>query len=640
MAEAISQAIDDTKRQSIFTYNILRGPEYIRILTLDPRAGENELSCTLETVELHRAEDDYIALSYVWGNPAKTSPIICNGKLMQVTVNLAEALRGLRDPTTPTRLWADAICIDQSNNAEKKQQVRMMGMIYTNARRIIVWLGTDPEGIASDCFALISRTNSYLDQQLAIHGSWADIPTLVKPYPDAICDNKLRWDKVRKMISLPWFTRVWVIQEAGLAKRCSLQWGKSDLEFAHIMELASWQLHREDVSEITGPLGLIRIINQFRDVYCTFNNPVTWRVNLPLIGTDKAYAGRLFVDLLYAANNGTGATDKRDHIFAFLGSPLALQENGKLLVEPDYNKDWRDVYYEAACSFLRHPREAAFVLSRVKHFSPASLKDPTIPTWIPRWDRTPEFTISRPYFWFRAGGTGDFSPLIREDRTLAVQGIIIGSVAFTSRPIRKHNVGMDPRTWDEEYRVTRKPFIDVLWEETLQAVGQTVAIDQDQDQFEKEFTWTLAREFPAADKTCDSRYMAEFETYRRLVRSAAISNNYSRESHVEPPPSHIIEVYPRNFTGRFYNYCHDLRVAVLDSGRLGLVPEIAEPGDYCCVLLGVPVPIILRLVSSKDKTYNLVGESYVRGVMAGEAIESGESETKHQLENCGTIIIM
>jgi hypothetical protein len=133
----------------------------------------------------------------------------------------------------------------------------------------------------------------------------------------------------------------------------------------------------------------------------------------------KEHAGQPFVDLLFAAS-GMGAADKRDHIFAFLGSPLAFRPDGKLLVEPNYNKDLWDVYYEAACSFLRHLREAPFLLSRVKHFSLESLKDPRIPTWVPRWDRTPEFTISRYYFWFRAGGVGNFRPLVREDRTLAV----------------------------------------------------------------------------------------------------------------------------------------------------------------------------------------------------------------------------
>jgi hypothetical protein len=77
------------------------------------------------------------------------------------------------------------------------------------------------------------------------------------------------------MLSLGWFTRVWVIQEAGLGKRCNLRWGKSELDFSHIMELALWQLHREDVSDITGPLKLLRLTNQFRSIYCSYNNPVT-----------------------------------------------------------------------------------------------------------------------------------------------------------------------------------------------------------------------------------------------------------------------------------------------------------------------------------------------------------------------------
>jgi hypothetical protein len=113
-----------------------------------------------------------------------------------VTPNLAEALRGLRDSATPTRLWADAICIDQSNNEEKNQQVRRMGTIYTNARQVVVWLGNDEDEIASDCFDLISSTNAYLDQQLVTYGAWADIPTLVKPYP--ISDDQLRWTRFER----------------------------------------------------------------------------------------------------------------------------------------------------------------------------------------------------------------------------------------------------------------------------------------------------------------------------------------------------------------------------------------------------------------------------------------------------------
>jgi len=290
-------------------------------------------------------------------------------------------------------------------------------------------------------------------------------------------------------------------------------------------------------------------------------------------------------------------------------------------VEPDYNKDLSDVNYETACSFLRHPREAPFLLSRVKHLSPNSLGDPNIPSWVPRWDVAAEFSISRNYFWFRAGGIGNFKPKVRGDKTLAVQGIIIGSVAFTSRIIHRHNLGTDPNEWDEEYRVTRKPFIDVLWGETLQGASPATG------QLENEFAWTLARAFPATPgKTCDAQFMAEFTAYRHLVRSSA------RESGSQPASSHDIEAFPRDFMHRL-NYCDDLRVAVLDSvhsGRLGLVPHVARPGDCCCILFGVPVPMILRPVA--DNRYVLVGESYVDGVMAGEIVGSlAEGRVKEAL---------
>ena len=77
-------------------------------------AGDDELSCELEVVHLKEQENSYTVLLYVWGNPRKTTSCICGGRSARITVNLAEALRALRDPKTALRLWADAICINQA----------------------------------------------------------------------------------------------------------------------------------------------------------------------------------------------------------------------------------------------------------------------------------------------------------------------------------------------------------------------------------------------------------------------------------------------------------------------------------------------------------------------------------------------
>jgi hypothetical protein len=46
-------------------------------------------------------------------------------------------------------LWIDAICIDQRkekhSTKERNSQVQMMGEIFNEARRVLVWLGTGDE---------------------------------------------------------------------------------------------------------------------------------------------------------------------------------------------------------------------------------------------------------------------------------------------------------------------------------------------------------------------------------------------------------------------------------------------------------------------------------------------------------------
>jgi len=70
----------------------LTGPN-IRLLQL--ASGSDDLECRLIEVSI----DDlppYEALSYVWGDARITEPIKCNGKIVQVTTNLAKALRKVR----------------------------------------------------------------------------------------------------------------------------------------------------------------------------------------------------------------------------------------------------------------------------------------------------------------------------------------------------------------------------------------------------------------------------------------------------------------------------------------------------------------------------------------------------------------
>lgn len=77
------------------------------------------------------------------------------------------------------------------------------------------------------------------------------------------------------MVNLRWFKRLWVIQEAGLAKECVLLWGGQAMEFAEIVELASWVGYRADLGTLIGGTDAIRIGDIFVQAQCTYRNPKT-----------------------------------------------------------------------------------------------------------------------------------------------------------------------------------------------------------------------------------------------------------------------------------------------------------------------------------------------------------------------------
>jgi hypothetical protein len=92
----------------------------IRLLHIAPGKIGESLHCSLEAVSLDHLVP-YTALSYTWGSPEKDHVITCNAMQMGITKNLHEALQSLHNPETPRAVWADAICIDQSNIQERGQ---------------------------------------------------------------------------------------------------------------------------------------------------------------------------------------------------------------------------------------------------------------------------------------------------------------------------------------------------------------------------------------------------------------------------------------------------------------------------------------------------------------------------------------
>ncbi|EMC95424.1 hypothetical protein BAUCODRAFT_46876, partial [Baudoinia panamericana UAMH 10762] len=168
---------------------------------------DRQLVCELRQVSLG-STPDYDAISYAWNGEKPTVPVICNGRTLLLTPSLHEALYTLYRMGQLRAVWADAICIDQSNDSEKAIQVPLMGHYYTHAKRVLVWLGTS--GLSTtlamraipDLNRQLSRTPDSIvitNKSLLQH----DLPRMEDPV----------WKGIGEVLARSWFRRLWIVQE-------------------------------------------------------------------------------------------------------------------------------------------------------------------------------------------------------------------------------------------------------------------------------------------------------------------------------------------------------------------------------------------------------------------------------------------
>jgi hypothetical protein len=385
-----------------------------------------------------------------------------------------------------------------------------------------------------------------------------------------------------------------------------MYWGQEQLEFVQLVELGLWIDYRIDVFGKFCRWGIGGIVTIYQDVQCRFKTENSWKKRLPLCALVELMVKERPMAFLDALDAGRvkEASDPRDHVYAFLGIPLAQTEDGHLMIEPDYTKDVDNVYIDTASALLQNPREAPLLLGLTLHSSPEEVAGLHFPSWVPRWNRIhSEQTLAIPTFWYCAGGSEKEFQATVEGKKLFTHGFMFDQLSWTS------TVLVGSTFFEDARRSSGKPYIDHLWESTL-AASNRPAFD-----LEDEFTLTLCRGYPCAktNQPIDMQaHRSLFANYRGHVRRAAITTTSPTTLGSEPSETSIKILSE-------VRYCNGRKLAHTTGGRLALVPRFAEPGDVCCILPGSPVPFILRRGITGD--YNLVGDSYVHGTMKGELMK-------------------
>jgi len=209
-----------------FVYRPLTAPQgrkEIRLLKLFAHSGRENgvLKGTLDHVSLVD-EPDYETLSYAWGHSSARKKILLDNRVLLVPASAVSALHRMRLKGEDRVLWIDSVCINQADTAERNAQVAAMADIYSKGRRNLVWLGhisTKSTAFMQSFYKIMKNigdeTDNYERLEEVVFDESRGFRLSGSGLPD---DIDLR--PVMKVFGSAWFRRLWVAQEAMLA-RCS-----------------------------------------------------------------------------------------------------------------------------------------------------------------------------------------------------------------------------------------------------------------------------------------------------------------------------------------------------------------------------------------------------------------------------------
>jgi hypothetical protein len=279
-----------------FPYKPLpRNIDSIRLIILKPHEKNEDKSivrCELSHVAFGE-KPQYEALSYTWGDPNDLKDIIVDGVVMRVRANLYSAFCNLRTDK-PRVLWADAICIDQSNFQERTYQVGLMDYIYTRASCVLVWLGT--------CHQLEGQGVD--ERQLRTCPSGSEYRSFLE-----------------FLVAHKYWTRLWVIQEVALSMNLKVCVGILSFDWRDFMNIISSELWRSH--------GTIEQLDSKRKGRHTQSNRL---------------------EVLMEDFQNAQCTEPRDKVYGFLGMAHDCQDG---IIEADYTKPLFDLYADVIAFFCR-----------------------------------------------------------------------------------------------------------------------------------------------------------------------------------------------------------------------------------------------------------------------------------------------
>ncbi|KAI1325016.1 heterokaryon incompatibility protein-domain-containing protein [Xylariaceae sp. FL0255] len=653
------------------------GKNEIRTLLIDSEPTA-DIRCSFQVVNLDAQPPiEYDCLSYTWLNPLGLpldSPIAkeewsnqypesvtLDGKALAITRNLLQCLRVLRQKGffQGRRFWIDAVCIHQADKDEKVDQIPLMGRIYDQAQRVVIWLGPEDHH-SQEAVNVINRlANVTEDPSRKKVLQYYDLKT-EDPCPELGIEPSLsleEWQNYTKFLQRSWFSRVWVCQEAYFASSIFIFCGDTEILWDNLTKSAR-VLQETGLAE-----ALQQMLQETTAQYDASSPLVKNSMNNQFILT--VFGGKtrdkLSLDKLLYYSKFLESGWEHDRVFGFTGmwNHLTSTKNLEADITVEYELGVPEIFSAATYAAIREAGNLN-TLRLVAQMSAPSTKW-KLPSWVPNYTCFQELhniTVtskdgSAGNTWSADGQREKETQTVaeRHRNRLAIRGVsfqTIEQIGPSHTEIDSDLEFGDLLDTLLNYPSSRSPYgrdYTKAWYQTLIAgrFRNQPADDVALKTFRLLSVYYMDKIDGVLEEDYDKFDAAAIEELRNVHtrNQQAISDLAARDSNqgvmptlqeigdiltslIEDPDSPQSKQLDRDLGDirrSFESAYMGRRIFRTTGNYFGIAPQSLLPGDQVWILSGADTPYVLREVKSEEG-WQVIGEAYVHGIMHGEAANS------------------
>lgn len=543
----------------------------------------------------------YSALSYVWGDPSPSDPILhVNGSQFRIRKSLFQALDHLLSDITTMAIWIDQICIDQENDAEREQQVKLMSRIFTQAQRVICWLGLhdkDSEYAFDLLHILVTNTpnpKASSDWERAANKLWT--AGYLKDLSNMFDPTMVPFSAVAALANRPWFSRLWIVQEVALASELEFRCGGSTIRgttFFAAMQALSSIIHDPPAPWLLKSFRHAMRLGQLR-AQVTAGKPFSFPHLAQTLSTWGCKKSHAQLNALF----GLVSRNSTDHTW-FLPSYSTTSPELYMRFANGYIRQHNnlDVLHFAGCGDVEvHSLSKAYDTTILTPGPPAD----DIPSWVPDWRAQSRPLALLPYpgdniqAQFSATVSSTDYYLDESSQTLRVRALLVDEIAVCGPP---YYASLCRRLQISEH--------DIF------GIWFNLARDSiEDDGFESMFASTLVMEARVTPTDRGALNVQPEEVFR-------IYSHWAKRNLDDTVPNSTEDSYDVSDGSSRFGYlaeevCRNRTLFVTKGGRLGLGSTHVSPGASIYLIHGLRTPFVVHTELEK---HILRGECYVHGLM-------------------------